>query len=67
MAETEKFSKAELIHLKATLPKGVENRLDPVWTRAFAHHNSATNQQLGMICRPCYEKVYNFIDFVSKL
>lgn len=67
MAETEKFSKAELLHLKATLPKGIGNHADPVWIRAFAHHNSATNQQLQLTCRPCYEKVYNFIDFISKL
>lgn len=52
------MSLEEIEHLKNTLPKGVFNRYDPIWRKAFIEYTSETNNKLGMGCNPCYSKVF---------
>jgi len=47
-------------HLKATFTKGLYNRQDPVWIKAFAEYNKNAEKSLLMNCFPCYLKVMHY-------
>jgi len=54
----------ELSHLRDTIQKGVSNEKDLVWIMAFKVYNQ-NNRPLSMGCRPCYSKVFQYINTIN--
>ncbi len=50
----------EINHLKATISKGIFNKHDRIWLRAFTEYTYETGNKLGMGCNPCYKKVMEY-------
>ena len=56
----------DIKHLKATFTKGLYNRHDPMWIRAFAEYNKDAEKPLLMNCFPCYMKVMHYHESTQK-
>lgn len=54
------FTTEELEHLRTYLRYPQCASIE-IWQRAFSFYNTHNTPKLQMSCRPCYEKVYQFL------
>lgn len=55
------MTESQVYYLQETLSKGLQNRFDGIWIKAFELYNAANKEkEKSMNCSPCYNTIYKY-------
>ena len=55
------MTEAQIYYLQETLHKGLQNRFDDIWIKAFHLYNADNPaKEKSMNCSPCYNSIYKY-------
>lgn len=56
------MNKREIYHLRDTVRKGIYNRSDILWQKAFKEYNEDNKYKKNLNCGHCYKLIYIYIN-----